>query len=139
MSQQRSIFLSERYTLAAKSIAQGHGKISWSGHDPELLARTYQSPFKQNIDEGEMQRLQAVHAIFKDGALIFADPALAPKNGAEVVVTYIEESPTETPSNGDLLSALRGRGTGERLVEKLLQARREDREHDERSYRHLRP
>jgi hypothetical protein len=86
-----------------------------------------------------MKRLQAVHAIFKDGALVFADPALAPKNGAEVVVTYIEESSTETLSNGDLLSTLRGRGKGERLVEKLLQARREDREHDERSYRHLRP
>ena len=86
-----------------------------------------------------MKRLQAVHAIFKDGILVFADPVLAPKNGAEVVVTYVEESPTETLSNGDLLSALRGRGKGERLVEKLLQVRREDREHDERSYRNLRP
>ena len=86
-----------------------------------------------------MQKLQAVHAIFKDGALVFADPALAPKNGAEVVVTYVEESPTEALGNGDPLGALRGRGKGERLVEKLLQARREDREHDERSYRHLRP
>jgi hypothetical protein len=86
-----------------------------------------------------MQRLHAVHAIFKDGTLVFADPALAPKNGAEVVVTYVEESSTETLANGDPLGALRGRGKGERLVEKLLQARREDREHDERSYRHLRP
>ena len=86
-----------------------------------------------------MKRLHTVHAIFKDGVLVFADPVLAPKNGAEVVVTYVEESPTETLSNADLLSALRGRGKGERLVEKLLQVRREDREHDERSYRNLRP
>jgi hypothetical protein len=86
-----------------------------------------------------MKRLQAVNAIFKDGALVFADPALAPKNGAEVVVTYVAEPLTKPLGDGELLSALRGRGKGERLVEKLLQARREDREHDERSYRHLRP
>jgi hypothetical protein len=86
-----------------------------------------------------MKRLQAVHAIFKDGILVFADPALAPKNGAEVVVTYVAESPTEALGNGDPLGALRGRGKGEHLVEKLLQARREDQEHDERTYRYLRP
>jgi hypothetical protein len=86
-----------------------------------------------------MKRLQAVHAIFKDGVLVFADPALAPKNGAEVVVTYVEEFPPEPLGNGDPLGTLRGRGKGERLVEKLLQTRREDREHDERRYRHLRP
>ena len=71
-----------------------------------------------------MKKLHAVHAIFKDGTLVFADPALTPKNGAEVVVTYVEESPTETLGTGDPLSALRGRGKGERLVEKLLQTRR---------------
>jgi hypothetical protein len=86
-----------------------------------------------------MQRLHAVHAIFKDGILVFADPALAPKSGTEVVVTYVEEFPTKAPSNGDPLGALRGRGKGERLVEKLLQFRRADQEHDERNYRHLRP
>jgi hypothetical protein len=107
MPQQRSICLSERYTLMAKSIAQGHGKISWSWYAPETLARTYQSSFdKQSIGEGEMQRLQTVHAIFKDGTLVFADPTLAPKIGAEVVVTYVAESPTEALDNGDLRAKL---------------------------------
>ena len=85
-----------------------------------------------------MQRLHAVHAIYKDGGLVFTDPTLAPKDGTEVVVTYVEESHTEASLEEDPIQALRGRGTGERLVEKLLQARREDREHDERSSRHLR-
>ena len=86
-----------------------------------------------------MRKLHAVHAVYKDGVLVFADPALAPKDGAEVVITYAEEAQTEASRGIDPLQALRGRGTGERLVEKLLQARREDREHDERSYRDLRP
>ena len=85
-----------------------------------------------------MQGLHAVHAIFKDGTLIFADPTLAPQDGAEVVVTYFEAPHVEEFHNVDPLRALRGRGKGERLVEKLLRARREDREHDERSSRHLR-
>jgi len=34
------------------------------------------------------------------------------------------------PVPADLLQALRGRGRGEKLVEKLLTARREDREHE---------
>ena len=83
-------------------------------------------------------RLQAVHAIFKDGVLIFADPALAPQDGVEVVVTFLEESKTEALHGVDPMQALRWRGKGERLVEKLWQARREDREHDERSCRRLR-
>ena len=85
-----------------------------------------------------MQGLHAVHAIFKNGALIFADPTLAPQDGTEVVVTYFEASQAEGLRGVDPLRALRGRGKGERLVEKLLRARREDREHDERSSRHLR-
>ncbi len=85
-----------------------------------------------------MKGLQTVHAIFKNGALLFADPTLAPKDGTEVVVTYFEALHAEGPRGVDPLRALRGRGKGERLVEKLLRARREDREHDERSSRHLR-
>lgn len=85
-----------------------------------------------------MKGLHTVHAIFKNGRLIFTDPALAPQDGAEVVVTYFEAPPAEGPRGVDPLRALRGRGKGERLVEKLLRARREDREHDERSARHLR-
>ena len=85
-----------------------------------------------------MKGLHAVHAIFKNGTLIFADPALVPRDGTEVVVTYFEAPQAETPHGMDPLRALRGRGKDERLVEKLLQARREDREHDERRSRHLR-
>jgi hypothetical protein len=84
-------------------------------------------------------RLQAVHAIYKDGYLVFADPALAPKGLTEVLVTYLEESPTETLGSIDPIQALRGRGKGEPLVEKLLQTRREDCERDERKSRALRP
>ena len=85
-----------------------------------------------------MKRLHVVHAIFKDGTLIFADPTLAPQDGTEVVVTYFEAPQAEIPHGVEPLRALRGRGKGERLVEKLLRARREEREHDERSSRHLR-
>ena len=85
-----------------------------------------------------MQGLQAVHAIFKNGALIFADPTLAPQDGTEVVVTYFEAPRAEESRAMDPLRALRGRGKGERLVEKLLRARREDWEHDERRSRYLR-
>jgi hypothetical protein len=85
-----------------------------------------------------MKGLHTVHAIFKNGALIFADPTLVPQDGTEVVVTYFEAPRDERPRGVDPLRALRGRGKSERLVEKLFQARREDREHDERSTRHLR-
>ena len=85
-----------------------------------------------------MKGLHAVHAIFKNGTLIFADPTLVPQDGTEVVVTYFEAPQTQSPSGVDPLRALRGRGKGERLVEKLWRARREDREYDERSARHLR-
>jgi hypothetical protein len=83
-------------------------------------------------------RLQAVRAIYKDRALIFADPELAPRDGTEVVVTFLEEFQTGVAPGVDPIQALRGRGKGERLVERLLQSRREDRERDERSHGHLR-
>lgn len=83
-------------------------------------------------------RLKAVRAIYKDGVLVFAEPALAPKGATEVLITYLAESPAETPGEADPIHALRGRGKGERLVEKLLEARREDRERDERSPKPLR-
>jgi len=79
-------------------------------------------------------RLQATHAVYKEGTLIFANPELAPRDGAEVVVTYLEEFQREGNLGMDPIQALRGRGKGERLVERLLQSRREDRERDERSY-----
>lgn len=77
-------------------------------------------------------KLQTVHAIYKDGELIFSDPALAPKGVKEVVVTYLEETVTNHSTPSDPIKALRGRGRGERLTKKLLQSRREDRERDER-------
>jgi hypothetical protein len=83
-------------------------------------------------------RLQTVRAIYKDGTLVFADPELIPKNGAEVVVTFLEELETQVTLKKDPIQALRGRGKGERLVEKLMQSRREDREQDERGLEHLR-
>ena len=85
-----------------------------------------------------MIRLQTVRAIYENGSLIFTNPALAPKGRTEVVVTYLEEFQTEALSRVDPIQALRGRGKGERLVERLVQARREDRERDERSHRRLR-
>ena len=45
--------------------------------------------------------------------------------------TRAEEGGTEDQAEADPIQALRGRGKGERLVEKLLQSRREDRQHDE--------
>ena len=42
-------------------------------------------------------------------------------------------------ANVDLLQALRGRGKGERLVERLLQSRRADLALDEQSRQHVRP
>ena len=83
--------------------------------------------------------LQSVRAIYKkDGTLVFADPALVPKEGVEVMVTYLEESGMATAHTADLIRSLRGRGKGEKLVERLLQSRQDDREHDERNRQHLR-
>ena len=87
---------------------------------------------------GRRMRLQTVHAIYKDGTLVFANPELAPKDGTEVVVTFLEGVQTEVISTVDPIQALRGRGKGERLVERLLQSRREDRESNERIREHLR-
>jgi len=84
-----------------------------------------------------MMRLQTVRAVYKDGALVFVEPRLAPRDGMEVVVTFVEEFRKDAVPNVDPLQALRGRGKGERLVERLLQSRREDQERDEQSRIHL--
>jgi hypothetical protein len=78
-------------------------------------------------------RLQVVRAIYKGGVLIFAQPELTPRDGTEVVLTYVDEVGKEAPPTADPIRALRGRGKGEHLVEKLLQSRRENRQHDESS------
>jgi len=79
--------------------------------------------------------LKAAHAIYKDGRLIFANEHMVPKNGTEVIVTFFDEEQKNMSTEIDPIEALRGRGKGERLVEKLLQSRKEDLEHDERIYR----
>lgn len=81
-------------------------------------------------DKRGNMKLQTVHAIFRDGTLLFADPRLAPKGVNEVVLTYLEESPTELKADVHPIKALRGRGKGERLTEKLLESRLEDRKSD---------
>jgi hypothetical protein len=82
--------------------------------------------------------LQIVRAIYKGGTLIFTKPELAPRDGTEVILTSLEEGRVEEQPEGDPIQALRGRGKGERLVEKLLQSRREDRRRDESSSTALR-
>lgn len=81
--------------------------------------------------------LKAVHAVCQEGRFIFANEKITPKDGTEVVITFFEDS-TESVSRVDAIASLRGRGKGERLVEKLLQSRQEDLEHDERNCRRLR-
>ena len=71
-------------------------------------------------------RLQVVRAIYKDGTLIFTQPELTPRDGTEVILTYLDEGQVEGHRPVDPVQALRGRGKGERLVEKLLESRRED-------------
>ena len=78
--------------------------------------------------------LQAVHAIYENGRLIFTDPDMAPVNGSEVFVTYLVRASKKSLPNIDPILELRGRGKGERLVEKLLKSRHEDRNNDERQY-----
>ena len=77
--------------------------------------------------------LKATYAIYKRGRLAFTDEQAVLKDGTKVIVIF-SEGIAET----DPIEALRGRGEGERLVEKLLKSRREDLEADERSYRNLR-
>jgi hypothetical protein len=83
-------------------------------------------------------RLQTARAIYEDGRLIFADPWLVPRDGTEVVVTFLWEFEQDVIPEVDPIQALRGRGKGEGLVEKLLQSRQEDRELDERTHAYLR-
>lgn len=92
---------------------------------------------QREIGGGDVMSLQTVRAVYRSGTLIFTDPALAPKDGTEVVVTFVEKFQTKVNSGVDPIQALRGRGKGEKLVEKLLQSRREDREQDEQSHKRL--
>ncbi|MDQ1318046.1 MAG: hypothetical protein QG588_1702 [Candidatus Poribacteria bacterium] len=82
--------------------------------------------------------IMAARAIYKKGRLIFFDKTEIPKDGAEVVVTFTNDISDKIPVD-EAIKALRGRGKGERLVEKLLESRREDIEKDEESYSRLYP
>lgn len=84
-------------------------------------------------------KLQVVRAIYKGGTLTFAQPELAPRDGVEVIVTYLAEGEAAAQRQEEPLQALRGRGKGERLVERLLRSRREDRERDGASRGEIRP
>lgn len=76
-------------------------------------------------------RLQVVRAIYREGTLIFTQPELTPRDGTEVILTYVEEKGGGEQEAIDPVRALRGRGKGEHLVEKLLESRREEARHDE--------
>lgn len=67
--------------------------------------------------------LQSVRAIYKDRVLVFADPDQAPQDGTEVIVTFVEKGQEGVALGVDPIQALRGRGRGEKLVERLLQSR----------------
>jgi len=74
-------------------------------------------------DWGAIMRLQFVRAIHRNGTLIFTQPEPTPRDGTEVILTYLDEERVEASSLGDPIQALRGRGKGEHLVEKLLESR----------------
>lgn len=77
-----------------------------------------------------MKELQTTRAVYREGRLIFPTPGTAPKNGAQVVVTYVHEAAESQGSGEDPIVALRGRGKGEGLVRRLLRSRRQDRERE---------
>jgi len=57
-------------------------------------------------------RLQVVRAIYKNGTLIFTQPELTPRDGTEVILTYLDEGTGEEPPAVDpnLLRSLRHHG-----------------------------
>ncbi len=81
--------------------------------------------------------IREARAIYKKGRLIFLDKTILPKDGTEVTVTFKDDKDDKL-SGLEAIEALDGRYKGEDMLEKLLELRREDREHDERNYRRLR-
>ena len=80
--------------------------------------------------------IMAARAIYKKGRLTFLDETVVPKDGAEVIVTFTDDTSDRIPVD-EAIKALRGRGKGENLLEELLKSRKEDLELDERNYRRL--
>ncbi|MFH1096681.1 MAG: hypothetical protein V1749_04175 [Candidatus Desantisbacteria bacterium] len=75
--------------------------------------------------------LTAVPAICKEGRIVFANVRMLPKDGTKVVVTFLED-PKKNALRIDPIASLRGHGKGEKLVEKLLQYRKEDLKYEKR-------
>lgn len=71
---------------------------------------------------------RSVRAVYRAGRLDFTAPERPPREGAEVLVTFVEEAPAAEAPGLRALRLLRGRGKGEELVEKLLLER--EREQD---------
>ena len=80
--------------------------------------------------------IRAVRAIYKKRRLTFLDETVVPKDGAEVIVTFTDDTNDRIPVD-EAIKALRGRGKGEGLLEELLKSRREDLEKDEERYSRL--
>jgi hypothetical protein len=68
--------------------------------------------------------LKAVRGIYIGGKLVFANEDTIPKDGTGVIVTFVKDPDGGIPKK-DAIAALRGRGKGEGLVERLLQSRKE--------------
>ena len=65
-------------------------------------------------------RLQVVRAIYKGGTLIFTQPELTPRDGTEVILTYVEEVDNEEKPTIDPIRALRGRGERRAFSRKIV-------------------
>jgi hypothetical protein len=81
--------------------------------------------------------IREAHAIYKKGRLIFLDKTVLPKDGTEVTIIFKDDTDGKL-SELEAIDALYGIDKGGNLLEKLLESRREDREHDERNYKRLR-
>ncbi len=73
---------------------------------------------------------RTVSAVYNRGKLIFGKSEAIPKDGTEVVVTFVQECGNDDSPAMTALRELRGRGRGERLLQTLLAARRADRERE---------
>ena len=77
--------------------------------------------------------LTAVPAICKEGKIVFANVRMVPKYETQVIVAFLENS-KKNALKIDPITSLRGHGKGEKLVEKLLQSRKEDLKYEKKVY-----
>lgn len=71
---------------------------------------------------------RSVRAVYRAGRLDFTEPERPPQEGAEVLVTFVEEGPAAEAPALRALRLLRGRGKGEGLVAQLLLERERERD-----------